>query len=148
MADMEPVNNSNIDEKLAALTMNLQLLSADREADKEKIRALFILAEQNMAETERINASIRENDATIKQILGAIARDAEHIKALAIRSQEDREFFRALAVRSEEDRALLRALGVRSQEDREAIQTLLRVAEIHEARLTNIEHPKPEGTKQ
>lgn len=101
---MEPVNNDNIDARLAALTMSLELLSADRETDKEKIRSLFTLAELGIEQAnkqtvliEKIEAQsvkdkalmketraiAKENSLTLKEILRAIAQDAENIRDLA-----------------------------------------------------------------
>lgn len=39
--------------------MSLQPLSADREADKEKIKALFYLAEESIKETDKLTAVVR-----------------------------------------------------------------------------------------
>ena len=59
----------NIDDRLAAITMNLELLSRDREEDKGKIQALFLLAEQQLQ-------AIREQNQ-------ALDKDAHAIRALA-----------------------------------------------------------------
>jgi hypothetical protein len=65
---MEPIDNSNIDGRLAAIAMNLELLSRDREDDKRRIEAL-------------LEATARNTDA-IARNTEAIARNTEAIGAL------------------------------------------------------------------
>ena len=71
----------NIDDRLAAITMNLELLSRDREEDKGKIQALFLLAEQQLQAIREQNQAL-DKDA---QAIRALARIAEnHERRLSI----------------------------------------------------------------
>ncbi len=58
-----------IDERLEAVTMNLELLSRDREHDKQRIDALL--------------AALGNDKQRIDALLIAVEKDAENIRALA-----------------------------------------------------------------
>ena len=71
----------NIDDRLAAITMNLELLSRDREEDKAKIQALFLLAEQQLQAIREQNQALDKDAKAIR----ALARIAEnHERRLSI----------------------------------------------------------------
>lgn len=73
----------DIDERIAALTMNLELMSRDREDDKQK---LLEQGRQTQAHGKQIEAQGKQIEAQGKQIqdLYLIARqDGENIRALA-----------------------------------------------------------------
>ena len=87
----------NIDDRLAAITMNLELLSRDREEDKGKIQALFLLAEQQLQAARELtknselqNQAIREQNQANREQNQVICepnhgrdKDAHAIRALA-----------------------------------------------------------------
>ena len=80
----------NIDDRLAAITMNLELLSRDREEDKGKIQALFLLAEQQLQSVRELaknselqNQVIREQNQVIRGQNQALDKDAQAIRSLA-----------------------------------------------------------------
>jgi methyl-accepting chemotaxis protein len=129
---MEPIDNSNIDGRLAAIAMNLELLSRDREDDKRRIdallkagetterqiRALFALAEEGIKETDKLTATIERNAAAIERNAEAIARNAEAIarnaEAIARNTEasaQSSEDVRSLARHAIETGDLIRAIA-------------------------------------
>ena len=87
---MDPINNSNIDERLAAITMNLELLSRDREDDKRRIEEL-------MEATARLTEATARNTDAIARNADAIARNSDDIHLLARHAIETGDLIRAIA---------------------------------------------------
>jgi hypothetical protein len=108
---MEPIDNSNIDGRLAAIAMNLELLSRDREDDKRRIdallkageanerqiKALFALAEEGIKQTDKLTAAIARNADAIARNADAIAQNSEDIRSLARHAIETGDLIRAIA---------------------------------------------------
>jgi len=63
----------NIDERLQALTMNLELMSHDRENDRAR----------HAAEHKEVMEQLREHTRQIDAHTRQLEMDAEHIRALA-----------------------------------------------------------------
>ena len=108
----------DIDERIAALTMNLELMSRDREDDNKRlyeqgrqIQALFLRAEKD-------GEFIREVAETVKEVAKRVKEVAESVNKLA---------------------ESVNKLGENVKKDSENIRALARIAEIHERRLTGME---------
>lgn len=145
----------DIDERIAALTMNLELMSRDREDDNKRlyeqgrqIQALFLRAEKD---GEFIGKFIKEMSESVKELTESVKEDRGYIRALAESVKEDRGFIRALAESRTKDGEFIRELAGSVKElaenvkkDSENIRALARIAEIHERRLTGMEGTRAE----
>jgi uncharacterized protein YwgA len=86
---MEPINNSNIDERLAAIAMNLELLSRDREDDKRRIEALLEATARNTEDIKALTAIIREIATQTNELTGIVRTIASETDA-RLKRLEDR----------------------------------------------------------
>ena len=141
----------DIDERIAALTMNLELMSRDREDDNKRlyeqgrqIQALFLRAQKD-------GEFIKEMSESVKELTESVKEDRGYIRALAESVKEDRGFIRALAESRTKDGEFIRELAGSVKElaenvkkDSENIRALARIAEIHERRLTGMEGTRAE----
>jgi DNA repair exonuclease SbcCD ATPase subunit len=80
---MEPINNSNIDERLAAIAMNLELLSRDREDDKRRIEALLEATANLKDATARNTADIQTLTSDIQTLKEVVGELTDIVRAIA-----------------------------------------------------------------
>src|SRR5450631_3351254 len=115
----------NIDERLEALTMNLELLSRD---------------------LEDMKAVSGKHDEQIAAVVAVTGQNGEHIAALAVAVQLDGENIRALAGISQnldsavrQDGENIRSLTAIAQTTHDSIKRLENIAVAHEDRLDDLE---------
>jgi hypothetical protein len=137
----------NIDERLEALGMYLELQSHESAKHDRQIQDLIALSKEQGERMERdshlVREYLRELSTRGEELSSRGEEDRQMIRELAaITGQEGertREQIRALASFVKDDGQKIRELAALSEQDGEHIRALAKIADVHDRRLKHLE---------